>query len=56
MAEKQLMAELEEDGQDIEDLMTEIETMGGEEDDEWDDEELQLEGGPMDTWNKGICM
>ena len=57
-AEKQLLAELDEDGEDIEDLMTEMKSLDNvpdDEEEEDDEEDLQLDG-PVGDWNKGICM
>ena len=56
-AEKTLLAELEKDGDDIEDLMTEVAALDQEGEESDDEEELQLsEFGPVGDWNKGICM
>ena len=56
LAEKNLLAELDKEGEDIEDLMSEVAALDEEDEDE-DDEDLQLDAyGPVEDWNKGICL
>jgi|TARA_B110000305_G_C19236301_1_gene537674 hypothetical protein len=57
-AEKTLLAEIDKEGEDVNDLMSEVAALDQEGEEESDDEEdLQLSDmDPAGDWNKGICM
>ena len=56
-AEKALLAEIDKEGEDVEDLMSEVAALDQEGEEESDEEDLQLSDmDPAGDWNKGICM
>ena len=57
-AEKTLLAEIDQEGEDVNDLMSEVAALDQEvEEEESDEEDLQLSDmDPAGDWNKGICM
>lgn len=56
-AEKTLLAEIDQEGEDVNDLMSEVAALDQEGEEESDEEDLQLSDmDPAGDWNKGICM